>query len=221
MGQGLYDSTIKRAKFETAGYERVVTAQWDRKLKCLQCIVPPLTWLFGGQEVSAEELEKIKQQPIRVNLTFNNQEWISALEFKYHDHKVDRVAYAHTFGVDIADLGERDKAWRAEEAEGYAADMPAEEVKKREEEKAKKALEETEESNTVPKRKGVKIFVYGQHFVKTEVIFGLLTIIGKSFNICFILFVDIESEIHPCSDRCIEGIVRHLQKLKETRYGDP
>ena len=51
MGTGLYDSAAKRVKFETMGYERVVTAQWDRKLKCLQCIAPPLTWLFGGAEV--------------------------------------------------------------------------------------------------------------------------------------------------------------------------
>lgn len=37
MGLGLYDSQSKRIKFETrdgAG-ERIVTATWDRKNKCL------------------------------------------------------------------------------------------------------------------------------------------------------------------------------------------
>jgi hypothetical protein len=75
MGQGLYDSQSKRIKFETVeqyGGERIVTATWDRKLKCLQCIVPPLTWLFGGAEVAEEELERIKQAPVSVMLTFNN-----------------------------------------------------------------------------------------------------------------------------------------------------
>jgi hypothetical protein len=85
-----------------------VTAQWERKLKCLQCIVPPLTWLFGGAEVSEEEMEKVKKTPVRVMLTFNNQEWIMAKEFKYHDCKVDRIQYAHTYGNDIADLVQRD-----------------------------------------------------------------------------------------------------------------
>lgn len=47
--------------------------------------------------------------------------------------------------------------------------MPAEEIKKREDEKAKKAQEEAEESMAVAKRKGVKIFVHGQNFVKTDV----------------------------------------------------
>lgn len=91
MGSGLYDSASKRVKFETMGYERVVTAQWDRKLKCLQCIVPPLTWLFGGAEIPEEELDKIRKAPVHVLLTFNNQEWIAAKDFKYHDCKVDRI----------------------------------------------------------------------------------------------------------------------------------
>lgn len=60
IGLGLYDSANKRIKFETEGGERVVSATWDRKMKCLQCIVPPLTWLFGGAEVSEDELERIK-----------------------------------------------------------------------------------------------------------------------------------------------------------------
>lgn len=64
MGVGLYDSANKRVKFETNGGERIVSATWDRKAKCLQCIVPPLTWLFGGVEVHEDELHKIKAAPI-------------------------------------------------------------------------------------------------------------------------------------------------------------
>jgi hypothetical protein len=69
----LYDAANKKIRFSTEKCgERVVAATWDRKLKCLQCIVPPLTWLFGGAEISEEEYEKIKQFPINVSLTFNN-----------------------------------------------------------------------------------------------------------------------------------------------------
>jgi hypothetical protein len=75
-----------------------------------------------------------------VYLTFNNQEWISAKDFKYHDHKVERIAYAHTFGLDIPDLNERLRLWKAEEVlDKYPDEMPPEEVKKRDDEKAKKA----------------------------------------------------------------------------------
>jgi hypothetical protein len=55
-GKGLYDSSIKRVKFSCNGGEREVTADWDKKLKCLKCIVPPLTWLFGGAEMEEEQL---------------------------------------------------------------------------------------------------------------------------------------------------------------------
>jgi hypothetical protein len=84
-------------------------------MKCLKCIAPPLTWLFGGAEISDEDLEKIKSRPVNVFLTFNNQEWIAAREFKYHDWRVDRIAYCQNFGNEIPDLTERDRVWRSEE----------------------------------------------------------------------------------------------------------
>lgn len=47
--------------------------------------------------------------------------------------------------------------------------MSEEEKKKKEDEKQKKAEEEFQESQTTAKRKGVKIFVHGQNFLKTDV----------------------------------------------------
>jgi len=32
----------------------------------MQCIVPPLTWLFNGVEIPAEELDEIRQHPIKI-----------------------------------------------------------------------------------------------------------------------------------------------------------
>ena len=102
-------------------------------------------------------------------MTFNNQEWIFAREFRYYDHKVERVAFANAFGAEIADPAEREKAWRAEEPiEKYPEDLAAEEVKKRDEEKQRKAQEETEESTTNARRRGTKIFLYGHDFAKLD-----------------------------------------------------
>ena len=110
MGSGLYDSSIKRIKFvvdsthaSDGPNERERDATWDRKLKCLQCIVPPLTWLFNGAEIHEDALELIKQTPVSIMLTFNNQEWIAAKQFKYYDDRVERIDFASTFGADIAD----------------------------------------------------------------------------------------------------------------------
>lgn len=160
MGRGLYDSSIKRVKFlvdhptpsaptgNGVLNERVVTATWDRKLKCLQCIVPPLTWLFNGVEIPEDELESLKQTPIKIQLTFNNQEWISAKEFRYLDHKVERLAFLN-FPPELVDPMEKEKLWKADEPiEKHPEDLPPEEVKKRDEEKLRKAQEETEEATT-------------------------------------------------------------------------
>ena len=47
-------------------------------------------------------------------------------------------------------------------------EIPEEERKKREDEKAKKVAEENEEINTVAKRKGNKIYIHGTNFIKSE-----------------------------------------------------
>jgi hypothetical protein len=127
--------------------------------------------LFNGAEISEEELEVIKASPIKILLTFNNQEWILSKEFKYYDHKVERIAFATGFGAtEIPDQAERDRLWKAEEPiEKYPDDLPADEVKKRDEEKLKRAQEETEESQTVAKRRGIKIVIYGTDFCKMDV----------------------------------------------------
>jgi len=43
-------------------------------------------------------------------------------------------------------------------------------VKKREDEASKKAAEETEESMTVPKRKGTKMYLHGENLLNTKVL---------------------------------------------------
>ncbi len=65
--------------------------------------------------------------------------------------------------------------------------MPEEEKKKKEEEKAKIAQEEFEDSQKIAKRKGVKIFIYGQNFIKSEV-----------FPLCFfyVYLLEFEDKVH-------------------------
>lgn len=84
------------------------------------------------------------------------------MKFKYHDCKVERVAFANNFGLDIPDPIEREKIFKYDEPlEKYPDEMPEEEKKKKDEEKVKKAQEEFDESQNVAKRKGVRIFIYG------------------------------------------------------------
>ena len=117
-GKGIYDSQIKRIKFTSeGGGEREVTADWDRKKRCLRCIVPPLTWLWGGEEVPEEKIAEVKASPIKIFLTFNNQEWIQGPDFKYHDHEVSRIAYAHNFMGETAEPEQREAEWLAEQPE--------------------------------------------------------------------------------------------------------
>lgn len=123
-GRGLYDAGIKRIQFETHGKEgvREVTADWDRKDRAIRCTVPPLAWMFQkegeSEEIKKEEPEdgneieenqgpteeekhhlEVAKNPIRIKITFNNQEWIDAKQFKYHESQIIRLAYGHQFSV--------------------------------------------------------------------------------------------------------------------------
>ena len=81
-----------------------------------------------------------------------------------------RLAYVNNFGEGLEEE-EKNAKWLAEEPEEpLPEDLPEEEVKKREDEAAKKAAEETEESQTVPKRKGTKMYLHGENLLKTKVL---------------------------------------------------
>ena len=166
IGTGLYDSPIKRIKFLTDKGVREVTATWERKRKAIGCVVPPLTWLFGGQDVTEELIQEVFKSGVKVSLTFNNQEWIHVPDFRYHDVSVNRVAYASNFAEEIESEEEKQKLWIAEEPIQQAPPGASEEeIKKFEEEKAKRIAEEKEEVQTVAKRSGTRMYIYGSNFV--------------------------------------------------------
>lgn len=169
LGSGLYDSPIKRIKFTSGDGTREVAATWERRRKAICCVVPPLTWLFGGEEVSQEVIADILKNGVKMSLTFNNQEWVDAPDYKYHDIVVERVAYENAFAEEIESEEEKQKLWIAEEAPPQPpAEATEEEVKKWEEEQAKKVEDENEEVTTSAKRFGSKIYVYGMNFIKNE-----------------------------------------------------
>lgn len=91
------------------------------------------------------------------------------MPFKYHDARLTRLAYVHNFGENLPEDADKVAIWQGEEPEEeLPEDITEEEIKKRDEEKAKKAQEETEEVNTVAKRKGYKMYLYGENFIKSQ-----------------------------------------------------
>lgn len=91
------------------------------------------------------------------------------MNFSYHDTEVCHISYLKELGPPDATPEEKEALWNAEEPEEvYPEEMPEEERKKRDDEKAKKVHEESEEVNTVAKRKGYKILVHGANFCQSD-----------------------------------------------------
>jgi hypothetical protein len=128
--------------------------------------------LYGDEELSEEKQSEIKAQsclPINLTLSLNDQEWIDALSFKFHDSVVTRVAYVNNELTASLSVEERDKLWNAEEPEEALPEgLTEEELKKKEDEALKKANEETEETQTMAKRRGAKLCIYGTGFIKND-----------------------------------------------------
>ena len=168
IGEGMYDSTIKRLRFSTEHGSREVTATWDRKARSIGCVLPPLTWLFGGEEVSEEIVQKVTNSKVKVSLTFNNQEWIEVPDFKYHNISISHLAYVDSFAEEVESEEEKQKLWLSEEPiEQPPAEFTEEEVKKWEEDKAKRISDEKDAVLNTAKRIGAKMYVYGKNFIKT------------------------------------------------------
>lgn len=169
FGTGLYDSPIKKIRFSTEKGCREVTATWDRRRRAIGCVVPPLTWIFGGEEVPEETIQEVLKTGVQVSLTFNNQEWISVPDYKYHDISVTRLAYVNNFAEDVESEEEKEKLWRSEEPiPEPPAEATEEEIKKWEEDRAKRIADEKEEVQTQAKRIDAKLYVYGTNFMKTQ-----------------------------------------------------
>jgi hypothetical protein len=103
-------------------------------------------------ELSPEQIRHnaIAEKPIKIRITFNNQEWIMAKTFKYHDAHINRLAYAHNYSLGLdqsMSMEEREMAWMAEEPEEGTEEnveskqLTDEEKKKADLEKEKVALE--------------------------------------------------------------------------------
>merc|ERR1712100_708034 len=104
-----------------------------------------------------------------MGLTFNNQEWIQSQDFKYHDHQLTRISYANNFMGETADPEQREAEWNGEQPlEELPEGATEEEIQKKEEEDKKIAEVETEESSTVAKRKGFRLFLHGKGLLKSE-----------------------------------------------------
>ncbi|CAI2374842.1 unnamed protein product [Moneuplotes crassus] len=167
VGEGMYHSSIQRIKFSAENCSREVEANWNRKSQTISCVVPPLTWLFGGEDVSEEDKKKVMNSGVKVGLTFNNQEWIEVPGFKYHNISISHLAYADNFGEELETEEEKQKLWISEEPiEQPSAELTEEEIKKWEEDKAKRITDEKEEVLNSSRRIGAKMFIYGQNFLK-------------------------------------------------------
>jgi hypothetical protein len=89
---------------------------------------------------------------------------------------VTRLAYINNDLTASLVLEDREKLWNQEEPEDALPEgITEEEINKRKEEGLKKANEETEETQTVAKRRGARMYIYGTGFIKNAMLMVKLT----------------------------------------------
>lgn len=114
-------------------------------------------------------MDRQRAKPIKIHLSLNGQEWVDALSFRYADSHVERLQYMPVDPASTQTPEELKAAWIKEEPEQFPPEGADEEaLKKYEEDCLKIANEQTEETATQAKRRGVKMFIHGTGFVNNQ-----------------------------------------------------
>jgi alpha-tubulin suppressor-like RCC1 family protein len=150
-GKGFYDSTAKKMKITSQYGERDVAVNWDRKLKCYQCVIPPLHWLIGTEQFEAKD---VKSLPLKLELTLNCIEYTLLPTFFYNDSHLLRISKAK-IDETLTPQAKQD-LWEKEDPE----------EKEEPEAKLKREQEEDQAMLTACKP-GVKLFLWSEGLMKT------------------------------------------------------
>ena len=154
VGKGLYDSSAKKLRIQSAHGEREISVQWDRKDKRYICVVPPVNWILSTEDPDPQLVREITNSPLRVDLTLNGLEYIKLPNFYYIDPVLLRVARVK-FDESLTPE-EKEETWLKREP-------PLEEEP---EAKAKREQEEDQAMNT-PVRPGTYLYLYTEKIIKT------------------------------------------------------
>ncbi|EGR29393.1 rcc1 family hect domain protein, putative [Ichthyophthirius multifiliis] len=91
MGEGFFDTLTKKIMFKSIYGERLIDINWDKKERTFSFIVPPITWLLGGQDPSPELIKQVQNGQIQVFLTLNSIQWIKVSNFLYAEAQITRI----------------------------------------------------------------------------------------------------------------------------------
>ena len=61
-----------------------IDLKWTKKTKQFTFIIPPVSWLYGDEEVSEEQIKEFTQRELDIQLTLNGVEWNSIGYFTYY-----------------------------------------------------------------------------------------------------------------------------------------
>ena len=118
--------------------------------------------------MTEDTAKEVMASGVKVSFTFNNQEWVEVPDYKYHDTSVSRISYVENFAEEVESEEEKQNLWLAEEPiETPPAEATEEEIKKWEEDQAKRIEDETAETQATAKRIGAKLYIHGTNFLKT------------------------------------------------------
>lgn len=174
-GEGLFDTTTKKAKIVSSFGERLLDLIWEKNEKSLLLVTTPLKWLVSDEEYLKiiNPTELYDNFNFEIFVTMNGNHWMNAGFFKYYIIKVLRVVYVSF--PDKSTLEDKIKLIKAEDAsltneEKIAAGFIPNNIedKKKKEELSKRIQEEDQMIQTVPRRPYTGIYIYGEYFPKPD-----------------------------------------------------
>jgi len=127
LGNGLYDSSGKKLVLSTVHGERTRNLQWNHKDKTIVCVMPPFSWMFGGEDPTEEQLAD--GTTVDCRLTLNGIDYFELPTFTYRDISLEKLSI-HTITEENAEQwpieeSEAEEEIPEEEKVKYEADLAA------------------------------------------------------------------------------------------------
>eukprot|EP00828_Plagiopyla_frontata_P012276 TRINITY_DN16991_c0_g1_i4.p1 TRINITY_DN16991_c0_g1~~TRINITY_DN16991_c0_g1_i4.p1 ORF type:complete len:357 (-),score=85.13 TRINITY_DN16991_c0_g1_i4:22-1092(-) len=175
QGEGFFDTIYKKIKFISKLGERLIDVAWDKVNKQFNFVCPPLNWLLGSYEPTPEILTKVKEEPAKIYITFNQIEWIFIGDFSYIEPEIEKFLPVPPYDPSLTEE-EKLARWKKpmEEIDPLKGIENEVELAKKKEELRKQA-EIDEADINLYRKAGQQLFIIGSNFFQTDPILIQLT----------------------------------------------
>lgn len=86
------------------GDQYILDLKWAKKEQQFSILIPPITWLFGDNEPTPDDIKNVMQSELEIQLTLNGVEWNKIGKFTYYGNHIIVLIFTLFRSIDYEDI---------------------------------------------------------------------------------------------------------------------